>query len=63
MDNNGNDADGSLVDFGMAVINDIRNVLPQTDISDCFFYLSLNMWKHIERAVLQERYMSDTKFD
>ena len=39
--NNGNDPDGFLVDFETAAINAIRNVLPQTDISGCFFHLSI----------------------
>ena len=38
--NNGNDPDGFLVDFETAAINGIRNILPQTDISGCFFHLS-----------------------
>ena len=58
--NNGNDPDGFLVDFGTAAINAIGNVLPQTDISGCFFHLSSNLWKHIQRAGLQERYMNDS---
>ena len=59
---NGNDPDGFLVDFETAAINAIRNVLPQTDISDCFFHLSSNLWKHIQRAGLQKRYMNDPQF-
>ena len=59
---NGNDLDGFLVDFETAAINAIRNILPQTDISGCFFHLSSNLWKHIQRAGLQERYMNDLKF-
>ena len=60
--NNGNDPDGFLVDFETAMINAIRNVLPQTDISGCFFHLLSNLWKHIQRAGLQERYMNDPQF-
>ena len=60
--NNGNDPDGFLVDFETAVINAIRNVLLQTDISGSFFHLSSNLRKHIQRAGLQERYMSDPQF-
>ena len=60
--NNGNDPDGFLVDFETAAINSIRNVLPQTDISGCFFHLSSNLWKHIQRAGLQERYKNDPQF-
>ena len=51
--NNGNDPDGFLVNFETAAINAIRNVLPQTDTSGCFFHLSSNLWKHIQRAGLQ----------
>ena len=57
--NNGNDPDGFLADFETAAINAIRNVSPQTDISGCFFHLSSNLWKHIQRAGLQERYMNE----
>ena len=52
--NNGNDPDGFLVDFETAAINAIQNLSPQTDISSCFFHLSSNLWKHIQRAGLQE---------
>ena len=38
--NDGNDPDGFLVDFETAAINGIRNILPQADISGCFFHLS-----------------------
>ena len=41
--NNGNDPDGFLVDCETVAINAIRNVLPQTDISGCFFHLSSNL--------------------
>ena len=60
--NNGNEPDGFLVDFETVAINAIQNVLLQTDISDCFFHLSSNLWKHIQRAGLQERYMNDSQF-
>ena len=60
--NSGNNPDGFLVDFEKAEINAIRNVLPQTDICDCFFHLSSNFWKHIQRAELQERSMNDPQF-
>ena len=61
-DNNGNDADGFLVDFETAAINAIRNLLPETDVSTCFFHLSSNLWKHIQRAELQGRYINDPSF-
>ena len=38
---------------------DAQKVLPRTDIFSCFFYLSSNLWKHIQRAGLQERYMNE----
>ena len=60
--NNGNDPDEFLVNFETAAINAIRNCLPQTDISSCFFDLSSNLWKHIQRVALQERYMKDPQF-
>ena len=53
---------GFLVDFETAAINTTRNVLPLTDISGCFFHLSSNLWKHIQHAGLQERYMNDPQF-
>ena len=60
--NNSNDPDGFLVDFETAAINAIQNVLPQTDTSGCFFNLSSNLWKHIQRAALQELYMNNPQF-
>ena len=60
--NNGNDADGFLVDFETAAIHAIRNLLPETDVSTCFFHLSSNLWKHIQRAELQGRYINDPSF-
>ena len=60
--NNGNDPDGSLVDFETAAINAIRNVLPETDVSGCFFHLSSNLWKYIQRAGLQELFMNNPEF-
>ena len=60
--NNGNDPDGFLVDFKTAAINVIRHVLSQTDISGCFFHLSSNSWKHIQRAGLQECYINNPQF-
>ena len=41
--NNGNDPDGFLVNFETAVINAIRNVLPQADVPGCLFHLSSNL--------------------
>ena len=37
-------------------------MLPQTDISGCFFHLSSNLRKHIQHPGLQERYMNDSQF-
>ena len=42
--NNGNYPNGFLVDFEAAAINAIRNILPRTDISGCFFHLLSNLW-------------------
>ena len=41
--NNSNDPDQFLVDFERAAINAIPNVLPDTDISGCFFHYSSNL--------------------
>ena len=60
--NNGNNPGGFLVVFETVAIKVIGNVLPQTDISWCFFHLSSNLWKHIQRARLHERYMKDPQF-
>ena len=60
--NNCNDPDGFLINFETAAINAIRNVLLQTIIVGCFFHLLSNLWKHIQRAGLQERYMNDPEF-
>ena len=60
--NDGNDPDGLLADCETVGINAIRNVLLPMDISGCFFYLSSNLWKHIQRARLQECYMDDPQF-
>ena len=60
--NDGNDPDGLLADFQTVAINAIRNVLLPIDISGCFFHLSSNLWKHIQRARLQECYMDAPQF-
>ena len=60
--NNSNDPEGFLVDFETASTNAIKNVLPQMDISSCFFHLSSKFWKDKQRAGLQERYMNDPEF-
>ena len=60
--NNGNYPNGFLVDFEAAAINAIRNILPRTDISGCFFHLLPNLWKHVQRAGLRKRYMNDPQF-
>ena len=60
--NYGNDPDGFLIDFETAATSAIWNILPQTNISGCFFHLSSNLWKHTQRAGLQECYMNDPQF-
>ena len=60
--NNGKNPDEFPVFFETTAIKAIRNVLQQTDMSSCFFHLSLNLQKHIQCAGLQERYMSDPQF-
>ena len=60
--NIGNDPVGILVDFEVAAINAIGNVMPALQISGCFYHLSSNLWRHIQRAGLQERYMTEEQF-
>ena len=62
INNNGNDPDGFLVDFELAAINAIQNVLPGSQVSGCFYHLSSSLWKHIQRAGLQEQYVVDPQF-
>ena len=50
------------MDFEVAVINAIGNVMPALQISGCFYRLSSNLWGHIQRAGLQERYMTEEQF-
>ena len=62
IDNNGNDPNGFLVDFELAAINAIQNLLPGSQVFGCFYHLSSNLWKHIQRAGLQEQYIADPQF-
>ena len=59
---NSNGNDGFLVEFELAAINAIRNVLPGSHVSGCFYHLSSSLWKHIQRAGLQEQYVADPQF-
>ena len=45
-----NDPVGILVDCEVATINAIGNVMPALQISGCFYHLSSNLWRHIQRA-------------
>ena len=57
--NIGNVLVGILVDFEVAAINAIGNVMSALQISGCFYHLSSNLWRHIQRAGLQERDMTE----
>ena len=48
--NNSNNPDGLLVEFETAAFNAIGNDLLQIDIFGCFFHLSSNLRKHIQRV-------------
>ena len=63
--NNVNDPNGILVDFETAINAKcfvLIEMFYHRQISGGFFHLSLNLWKHIQRAGSQECYMSDPEF-
>ena len=51
-----------LFDFERAAINAASEEFPQADMKGCFFHLSSNLWKHIQRFGLQGRYQNDDVF-
>ena len=58
--NNDNDPEGFLLDFELAAICAVDNVLPETHIRQ--FLPSSNLWKQIPKAEIQERYIADPQF-
>ena len=43
-------------------MNTMQLLSPNVEIKGCFFHLSSNIWKHIQSAGLQERYIEDPDF-
>ena len=51
-----------LVDFELAAMNAIANVMPQVTVAGCFFHLSSNLWKKIQALNLSARYIVAPEF-
>ncbi|XP_066947100.1 uncharacterized protein [Macrobrachium rosenbergii] len=54
--------DRIVVDFEKAVINSLKAVFQETEVSCCLFHLSQNVYKHTVQAGYKERYHQDDEF-
>ena len=52
----------TLFNFERRAVNTIQLPLPNEKITDCFFDLSSNTWKHAQSAGLYNRYKEDPEF-
>lgn len=51
-----------ISDFELAIINASLRVFPNSSHKCCFFHLSQNIWKHIQKAGLSNKYTNDSEF-
>ena len=51
-----------LIDFERGAINAIQAVFANTNVKGCFFQLCSNVWKHVQNAGLQVRYVEEPEF-
>ena len=59
---NGRAPDDILIDFERGALNAINEVFPDTNVKGCFFHLCSNVWKHVQAAGLQVRYLEEPEF-
>ena len=59
---NGASPSSILMDFEKAALNAFEGRHPNSDVSGCFFHLSKNIWRRVQRAGLQQRYQNDDEF-
>lgn len=52
----------AMVDFELAAINAINQNFENTIVSGCFFHLTQNVWKNIQKVGLQTRYNNHVEF-
>lgn len=55
--------DRIVVDFEKAVINSLKAVFQETEVSCCLSHLSQNVYKHTVQAGYKERYHQDDEFN
>ena len=48
-----------LIDFERGAINAIQAVFANANVKGCFFHLFSNVWKHVQNAGLQVRYVEE----
>ena len=51
-----------LIDFERGAINVIQTVFANANVKGCFFHLCFNVWKHVQNAELQVRYVEEPEF-
>ena len=51
-----------MVDFEFAAVNADAANFPGVEMKGCFYHLTSNLWKRIQRVGLQERYNNDANF-
>lgn len=51
-----------ITDFELAAIKASQNAFPTTQHKCCFFHLSQNIWKHIQKEGLSKKYISNSEF-
>ena len=50
-----------LMDFEKASINSFQQLWPNTQVKDCFFHLTQNVWRKVQGVGLQARYSQDAE--
>lgn len=56
------DPDFIITDFELAAIRACKSAFPNAKHKCCYFHLSQNIWKHIQKEGLSKKYISDSNF-
>jgi len=51
-----------MVDFEKGAMNAITSEFPEAKLKGCFFHLSQCIWRQIQAAGLQKKYIDDVTF-
>lgn len=51
-----------ISDFELAIIKASQRAFPNSSHKCCFFHLTQNIWKHIQKAGLSQKYTNDSEF-